>query len=67
VVFSTDGEKLIGNAKIAAKLRRQAVKSKRNAWWRDVMLAYVAFISAGKDAIGLPMGEIEKFRFSPHR
>ena len=56
VVFSTDGEKLIGNARIAAKLRRQAVKSKRNAWWRDVMLAYVAFISAGKDAIGPPMG-----------
>jgi hypothetical protein len=56
VIFSIDGEKLIDNAKIAAKLRRQAVRSKRNAWWRDVLLAYISHLAEGRDTIKLPMG-----------
>jgi hypothetical protein len=56
VLFSSDGEKILSNAKIAARLRRKAVRSKRNAWWRDVMLAYFSFLALGEDTLRIPMG-----------
>jgi hypothetical protein len=34
VLFSQDGEKILGDVAVAAKLRRKALRSKRNAWWR---------------------------------
>jgi hypothetical protein len=59
VLFSANGEKILDDAKIAAKLRRQAVRSKRNAWWRDVLLAYFSYLSAGQPTLSLPMGGSE--------
>ena len=32
------------------------MRSKRNAWWRDVMLAYFAFLSDGRQTFSLPTG-----------
>jgi TIR domain len=56
VLFSLDGEKIISDAKIAARLRRKAARSKRNAWWRDVMLSYFAMLSDGEECLLLPTG-----------
>jgi hypothetical protein len=56
VVFSLDGENILSQSKLAACLRRQAVKSKRNAWWRDVMLAYFAKLAGEASEIALPVG-----------
>jgi hypothetical protein len=56
VLFSLDGEKILSDVKIAAKLRRRVVRSKRNAWWRDVMLAYFAHLSEEDGTIRIPAG-----------
>lgn len=55
VLFSQDGEKILTDATIAAKLRRKSARSKRNAWWRDVMLSYFAFLSSGGGSIEIPI------------
>jgi hypothetical protein len=56
VLFSVDGENILQDVKIAANLRRKANRSKRNAWWRDVMLGYFAFLASWERSIRIPMG-----------
>lgn len=56
VLFSLDGERIISDDNIATKLRRKAARSKRNAWWRDVMLSCFAKLSEGKACLPLPTG-----------
>jgi hypothetical protein len=55
VIFSIDGEKILSDASVATKLRRQALRSKRNAWWRDVMLAYFSQLAGENTTFMVPM------------
>jgi hypothetical protein len=57
VVFTTDGQTLVGDPKRIHKMRRSFCKSWRNDKWRDLLLAFWHWIGEGALALDIPMGE----------
>jgi hypothetical protein len=55
LIFSTNGLDAIDDAKKMHRLRRSFAKGWRNARWRDMQLAYLWWISDGKDEIAFPV------------
>jgi len=56
VLFSEDGKTLIPDVKKLHRLRRSIPKSWRNEKWRDMLLAFLFWLSDGKNVIKLEMG-----------
>jgi hypothetical protein len=55
LIFSTNGLDAIDDVKKMHRLRRSFAKGWRNARWRDMLLAYLWWISDGKSEIALPI------------
>jgi hypothetical protein len=53
LVFSENGQDAITNIKRAHTLRRSLAKSWRNARWRDMLLAFLWWLSGGQQKIAL--------------
>jgi len=56
VLFSEDGKTLIPDVKKLHRLRRSIPKSWRNEKWRDMLLAFLFWLSDGKNFIKLEVG-----------
>ena len=56
VIFSEDGHAPIDNPKRMHRLRRSFTKSWRNAKWRDMMLAFLHWLSDGNSSLVVPVG-----------
>jgi hypothetical protein len=59
LLFSTNGMDIIDDPKKAHRLRRSFAASWRNARWRDMLLAYLWWVSGGTDEIALPVSSAE--------
>lgn len=59
LMFSTNGMDIIDDPKKAHRLRRSFAASWRNARWRDMLLAYLWWVSGGTDEIALPVSATE--------
>lgn len=59
LLFSTNGIDVIDDPKRAHRLRRSFAASWRNARWRDMLLAYLWWISGGANEIVLPLSAKE--------
>lgn len=57
LVFSDNGMDALGDPKKAHRLRRSFAKSWRNARWRDMMLAFLWWLSSGKEKLVIPIAE----------
>lgn len=57
VVFTSDGQDPIGDAKRLHRMRRSFCKSWRNDKWRDLLQAFWFWIANGTTEIAVPMGE----------
>jgi hypothetical protein len=58
VIFTSDGRSLISDdAKRLHRLRRSFCKSWRNDKWRDLLLAFWHWLSAGSAAVEVPLGD----------
>lgn len=57
VIFSEDGVAPISDAARAHRLRRSFCKSWWQDRWRDLMLAYLAYVAGGRESIALPLSE----------
>lgn len=57
VIFSEDGVSPISEAARAHRLRRSFCRSWWQDRWRDLMLAYLAYVSDGRESIALPLSE----------
>jgi hypothetical protein len=55
LIFSTNGLDAVNDAKKMHRLRRSFAKGWRNARWRDMLLAYLWWISDGKDEMSFPV------------
>lgn len=64
LIFTEDGEKPFIDPKRMFRLRRSFAKSWRNARWRDMTLAFLAWLVEGKDEIYVPMSESEGLAFA---
>jgi len=64
LIFTEDGEKPFGDPKRMLRLRRSFAKSWRNARWRDMTLAFLAWLADGKDELFIPMSESEGLAFA---
>lgn len=60
LVFSENGLNAIEDPSRSHRLRRSFAKSWRNARWRDMMLAFLWWLSDGGDEISLKVGEREE-------
>lgn len=56
LVFTSDGQRPIGDLKRMHRIRRSFARSWRNARWRDMTMAFLYWLSAGRDSIRVPMG-----------
>ncbi len=56
VIFSDDGHTPIDNPKRMHRLRRSFTKSWRNAKWRDMLLAFLYWLSDGGTSLIVPVG-----------
>ena len=56
VLFTEDGKTPIDNPKRMHKLRRSYTKSWRNAKWRDMLLAFLYWLSDGEKSLVVPVG-----------
>ena len=56
VIFSKDGRTPIDNPKRMHRLRRSMTKSWRNAKWRDMLLAFLYWLSDGQKHFHVPVG-----------
>ena len=56
VVFTEDGVTPIDSAKRMHSLRRSFTKSWRNAKWRDMLLAFLHWLSDGDGSLAVPVG-----------
>lgn len=59
LLFSTNGMDVIDDPKKAHRIRRSFAASWRNARWRDMLLAYLWWISGGTKEIVLPVSSTE--------
>jgi hypothetical protein len=57
VVFTSDGHRLLGDAKRLHRLRRSFCKSWRNDKWRDLLLTFWFWLADGAALVDVPMGE----------
>jgi hypothetical protein len=57
VVFTSDGNSLLSDAKRLHRLRRSFCKSWRNDKWRDLLLTFWFWLADGATFVDLPMGE----------
>lgn len=55
LIFSTNGLDAIDDTKKMHRLRRSFAKGWRNARWRDMQLAYLWWISDGKNEVAFPI------------
>lgn len=55
LIFSENGTDAIGDSKRMHRLRRSFAKGWRNARWRDMLLAFLWWLSEGKTQIALPV------------
>ncbi len=63
LIFTTDGSKPIDSQKRMHRLRRSIGKNWRNARWRDVLLAFLHWVSEGEDTILVPVSGDKGLRF----
>lgn len=56
IIFSEDGKKPLDSVEKMHRLRRGFCRSWWNNQWRDLMLAYVAWISEGGSSLSIPFG-----------
>lgn len=59
LMFSTNGMDIIDDPKKSHRLRRSFAASWRNARWRDMLLAYLWWVSGGTDELALPVSPTE--------
>lgn len=59
LLFSTNGMDVIDDVKKAHRLRRSFAASWRNARWRDMLLAYLWWVSDGSNELVLPVSSTE--------
>lgn len=57
LIFSDNGMDALTDHRKAHRLRRSFAKTWRNARWRDMMLAFLSWISAGKDELNIPVAD----------
>lgn len=57
VIFTRDGREIYGDANRLHRLRRSFCKMWRNDKWRDLLLAFLWWISNGANFIDVPMAE----------
>lgn len=57
LVFSENGKDAITDAKLTHRLRRSFAKSWRNARWRDMLSAFLWWVSEGKNHIAMPVSQ----------
>jgi TIR domain len=57
VVFTSNGQDLIGDARRLHRMRRTFCKGWRNDKWRDLLLAFWHWIAAGADSVDISLGE----------
>lgn len=53
VLFSKDGQNPFSNPRIMHRLRRSFTKSWRNSRWRDMLLAFLYWLSDGSDELNI--------------
>jgi hypothetical protein len=56
VIFTTDGQNPVADARRMHRLRRSRCKSWRNDRWRDLVLAFAHWLADGSPTINLPCG-----------
>ncbi|WP_292502155.1 toll/interleukin-1 receptor domain-containing protein [Mesorhizobium sp.] len=56
VIFTVDGRSTVGDASRMHKMRRTMCKSWRNDRWRDLMLAYLAWVAGDAPELSIDMG-----------
>lgn len=59
LIFTSDGQKLIGDSKRMHRIRRSFARSWRNDRWRDMLLAFLCWLSAGSEFLRVPVGSKE--------
>jgi hypothetical protein len=59
LIFTTDGECPINSAARMHQLRRSFAKGWRNARWRDMLLAFLYWLSQGSNTLSIPVGATE--------
>ena len=59
IVFTEDGNKPFADPKRMHQLRRSFAKTWRNARWRDMLLAFLHWLSEGKEQIEIAMSSEE--------
>jgi len=59
LLFSANGMDIIDDPKKAHRLRRSFAASWRNARWRDMLLAYLWWVSGGTNEIAFPVSPTE--------
>ena len=64
VLFTKDGQTPIANPKSMHRLRRSSTKAWRNAKWRDMMLAFLYWLSDGENCLTVPVGSNTEFSLS---
>jgi hypothetical protein len=60
LIFSENGMDAIGDSKRMHRLRRSFAKGWRNARWRDMLLAFLWWLSEGRAQIALPVSAKQK-------
>ncbi len=66
VLFSHDGRNLVGDPAKMHRLRRSFCRNWWNDRWRDLMLAYVTWLSNGTDTISLWASDVAEISVSAH-
>lgn len=56
VIFTEDGETPIGSPRSMHRLRRSFCRSWRNPKWRDMLLAFLAWLPNKENQLAIPMG-----------
>ena len=64
IVFTPNGMDPVEDKAQAHSLRRKVTKSWRNAKWRDMLCAYLWWLSGGKSELPLPVAEGQSIVFS---
>ncbi|WP_216842979.1 toll/interleukin-1 receptor domain-containing protein [Granulicella sp. S190] len=59
LIFTTDGESPIQSSGRMHQLRRSFAKGWRNARWRDMLLAFLYWLSQGSNALSIPVSPDE--------
>lgn len=66
VVFTEDGKQALSDVARAHRLRRRFCKSWWQDRWRDMMLAYLSYLSAGQETFEVPLSESMGMTLSTH-